>query len=83
MSSSLRQRLTPPGLMGRVASTTSFIAAGGNCLGALLGGVVAASFGLTAPYWVSFAVAALVTALTRRVFNRATVAQAYAEPAPS
>jgi MFS family permease len=84
VGSSLRQRLTPPEMMGRVASTTLFIAAGGNCLGALLGGVVAARFGITAPYWVGFVVALLVAAVTWRVFNRATVAQAYADdPEPA
>ncbi|SCG71123.1 MFS transporter [Micromonospora inositola] len=83
VSNSLRQRLTPSALQGRVGSTTLFIAAGGNCLGALLGGVVAARFGLTAPYWVGFVVAVAVTAATWRVFDRATVAAAYAEPAPA
>ena len=38
-------------------------------------------FGLTAPYWIGFAVAAGVAAATWRVFSRATVAQAYATPA--
>ncbi|MFJ8582149.1 MFS transporter [Micromonospora sp. NPDC093277] len=80
VANSLRQRLTPPALMGRVGSTTLFIAAGGNCVGALLGGVVAARFGITAPYWVGFAVAVVVIALTWRVFDRATVATAYGEP---
>ena len=84
VGSSLRQRLTPPEMMGRVASTTLFIAAGGNCLGALLGGVIAARFGITAPYWVGFVVAVLVAAVTWRVFDRATVAQAYADdPEPA
>ncbi|HEY2577107.1 MAG TPA: hypothetical protein VGI74_12450, partial [Streptosporangiaceae bacterium] len=83
VGSSLRQRLTPPEMMGRVASTSLFIAAGGNCAGALLGGVVAANFGLTAPYWVGFVVAILVSATTWRVFNRATVAEAYAEATPA
>jgi MFS family permease len=82
VGSSLRQRLTPPEMMGRVASTSLFISAGGNCVGALLGGVIAAHFGLTAPYWAGFAVAVLVSAATWRIFNRATVAQAYAEPVP-
>jgi MFS family permease len=78
----LRQRLTPPGMLGRVGSTTLFIAAGGNCVGAVLGGVIATKFGLTAPYWAGFAVAIVVSAATWRVFDRATVARAYAEPAP-
>jgi predicted MFS family arabinose efflux permease len=57
-----------------------FVAAGGNCAGALLGGVIAERFGLTAPYWVAFVVAVIVSATTWRVFNRATVAAAYADP---
>ncbi len=83
VGSSLRQRLTPPEMMGRVASTSLFIAAGGNCVGAVLGGVIAARFGITAPYWAGFVVAALMSAATWRVFNRAAVAEAYAEPALS
>ena len=80
VGSSLRQRLTPPELLGRVGSTSLFIAAGGNCAGALLGGVIAARFGITAPFWAGFVVAVIVAASTWRVFNRAAVAQAYAEP---
>jgi predicted MFS family arabinose efflux permease len=59
-----------------------FVAAGGNCLGALLGGALASAFGLAAPYWVGFGVAIVVIACTWRVFDRTTVARAYqAEPA--
>jgi predicted MFS family arabinose efflux permease len=79
----LRQRLTPPEMFGRVGSTTLFVAAGGNCVGAVLGGVIASSFGLTAPYWIGFVVAVIVSAATWRVFDRATVAQAYAQAAPA
>jgi MFS family permease len=81
VGSSLRQRLTPPELLGRVGSTGLFIAAGGNCVGALLGGVVAAAFGITAPYWAGFVVAMVVSVVTWRVFDRETVGAAYAEPA--
>ena len=42
--------------------------------------VVAARFGIAAPYWVGFVVAALVAAATWPVFKRASVAHAYAEP---
>ncbi|MFR9779158.1 MFS transporter [Micromonospora sp. MS34] len=83
VANSLRQRLTPPALLGRVGSTNLFLAAGGNCVGALLGGLVADRFGITAPYWVGFVVALLVIAATWRVFDRATVAAAYADPAPA
>jgi MFS family permease len=81
VGSSLRQRLSPPDMLGRIGSSILFIAASGNCVGALLGGVLASRFGLTAPYWVGFVVAVIVAATTWRVFDRATVATAYAEPA--
>jgi MFS family permease len=82
VASSLRQRLAPPEMLGRVGSSTLFVAAGGNCVGAVLGGALASAFGLTAPYWVGFVVAVLVAACTWRVFDRATVARAYeTEPA--
>jgi len=79
VNSSLRQRLTPPEMLGRVGSTNLFIAAGGNCAGALLAGGFAAKFGITAPYWVAFVVAVIVSVTTWRVFSRAAVAEAYAK----
>jgi hypothetical protein len=69
-------------MMGRAASTYLFLATAGNAFGALLGGAVAARFGLTAPYWIGFVVAAAVTAATWRVFDRATIAAAYATRQP-
>jgi predicted MFS family arabinose efflux permease len=77
VANSLRQRLTPPAMLGRVGSTNLFIAAGGNCAGALLAGGFAARFGITAPYWAGFAVAVAVSLTTWRVFSRAAMAQAY------
>jgi predicted MFS family arabinose efflux permease len=81
VSTSLRQRLTPATMLGRVNSAYLFVVAGGNALGALLGGVIATHFGLTAPYWIGFVVAAAVTVATWRVFDRRTMAATYAEPA--
>lgn len=82
----------PPGetLVGSLAVTRNggaglgpvFAVAGGNCVGALLGGLLAARFGITAPYWVGLVVAIGVSAATWRVFNRAAVARAYADPPP-
>ncbi|MFC3454580.1 MFS transporter [Amycolatopsis speibonae] len=84
VASSLRQRLTPPEMLGRVGSTSLFVIAGGNCVGALLGGAAASKFGLTTPYWAGFVVAVIVSAVTWRVFDRAVVSAAYAaEPAVS
>ena len=81
VGTSLRQRLTPAHMLGRVSSANLFISAGGNFAGALLGGALAGAFGITAPYWVGFVVALIVAAATWRVFDRATVAAAYADPA--
>jgi MFS family permease len=81
-SSSLRQRLTPPDMLGRVSASYLFITSCGNCLGALVAGAIASSFGITAPYWVAFVVASIVCITTWPVFNRATVAEAYAPGGP-
>jgi len=80
VTNSIRQRLTPPDIQGRVSSVYLFVAAGGNALGAVLGGALASRFGLPAPYWLGFVVALLVSAATWRVFDRATIAAASAEP---
>nr|WP_205862834.1 MFS transporter [Planosporangium thailandense] len=76
VTTTLRQRLTPPEMLGRVNSAYLFLAAGGSAFGALLGGAVATRFGLAAPYWVGFAVAVVVAAVTWRVFDRATMTAA-------
>ena len=58
----MRQRLVPPGILGRVVSVHRFLAWGALPLGALLGGVLAQAFGLRVPYLVAaglVAVAAL------------------------
>jgi MFS family permease len=83
VAASINQRLTPPEMMSRVSSAGLFLAAGGNFVGALLGGVIASHFGLTAPYWIGFAVAIAAAAATWRVFSPAIISAAYAEPQPS
>lgn len=80
VGSAMRQRLTPPEMMGRGGGLNLFIAFGGNAIGAVLGGVLAKQFGLTAPYWVAFAVAVIVAAATWHVFSPAEVAKAYENP---
>ena len=82
VTGSLLQRLTPPAMIGRASSTYLFLANAGNAFGALLGGAVGARFGLTSPYWIGFVVAAVVTATTWRVFDRATIAAAYVTRQP-
>lgn len=49
----VRQRLVPDHLRGRVASVYFFLTMGGAALGALAGGLVAKGLGLTAPFWIA------------------------------
>ncbi|WP_194916069.1 MFS transporter [Catenulispora rubra] len=49
---SQRQRLVPPHLLGRVSSAGIMVVWGMQPLGALVGGLIAASFGLAAPWLV-------------------------------
>ena len=66
---SLRQRLTPDQLRGRVASVARLLAWGTQPLGALLGGIVASAFGLRAPFFVAAAVWVLLVAVTAPIVN--------------
>jgi MFS family permease len=60
---SLRQRIVPPNLFGRVNSVYRWLVWGSMSIGAALGGVIARGFGLRAPFFVgaAFGVVALVT----------------------
>ncbi|WP_344922749.1 MFS transporter [Streptosporangium oxazolinicum] len=65
----LRQRLTPPELLGRISSASMTIVMGAAPLGALAGGFIAVGWGLTAPILTGvpvLAVSALVCHLTFR-----------------
>jgi len=62
VSISLRQELIPGRLLGRVNSAYALLAYGGASLGALLGGLVAGHFGLTAPFWTGFVAITLLAA---------------------
>jgi MFS family permease len=53
LQSSIRQRLTPPELQGRVSATTSFVAWGVAPIGSLLGGLLATAFTLRTTLWIS------------------------------
>ncbi|MQA83847.1 MAG: MFS transporter [Streptosporangiales bacterium] len=57
----LRQRLVPAELLGRVNSAYMFLATGGAALGALPGGLIARTLGITAPFWIAFAGMAALT----------------------
>lgn len=60
VTSTLRQRLTPPGMLGRVTGTHQLLSWGGAALGALAGGAVASALGLRAPFFAGAVVLAVV-----------------------
>ncbi|MBP2336160.1 MFS family permease [Saccharothrix coeruleofusca] len=68
---SVRQREVPDELRGRVGSAYFLLVIGGSAIGALLGGALAAWFGITAPTWVAFTVMVVLTATAWRHFAAA------------
>jgi MFS family permease len=73
VSISLRQELIPGRLLGRVNSGYAVLSYGGSSLGALLGGLVARRFGLTAPFWSGFVAIALLAAVAWPTLNTGRV----------
>jgi MFS family permease len=70
VETTFRQRRVPEELRGRVHSAFMMFAYGGNVLGALIGGPLAAWHGVTAPFWFSAAAMTLLTAVAWRPFGR-------------
>jgi MFS family permease len=79
---SLRQRLIPDRLLGRVGSAFRMIGLGGMALGTLLGGFLARSFGLTAPFWFAAAVMAVLSGVALVAVNNRAVKEAMEEAQP-
>ncbi|HEV3462363.1 MAG TPA: hypothetical protein VG846_00105 [Actinomycetota bacterium] len=73
---SLRQALTPDRLLGRVISAFRLFSYGAVPLGSLLGGVLARSFGLRAPFLVAGVVIPVVAVACLRAVNTRTIAEA-------
>jgi MFS family permease len=79
ISVSLRQELIPARLLGRVNSAYALFGFGSLSLGAVAGGLLAARYGLTAPFWCSFTVMALLTLACWPVLSTRAIAQARAQ----
>ena len=73
---SLRQELTPDELRGRVESVYRLIERGSAAPGALLGGILAAHFGLVAPFWLGTIIGTLLIPFVWSTFSDATVSRA-------
>lgn len=72
----LRQTLIPDRLLGRVTSVYRLIGVGSGAFGALIGGLLARSFGLTAPFWFAGALMILVALASLPFVNNRTVQNA-------
>jgi len=70
---SLRQQIIPERLLGRVNSAYRLLGLGGMSVGALLGGVLARGFGLTAPFWFASFSVAILAVVVWRILNNETV----------
>lgn len=78
VSTAVRQRATPTALQGRVGSVYMVCVFGGIVIGQALGGMIAARWGLTAPFWFAFAGAGLTLALVWRPLSHIAHAEAAA-----
>jgi predicted MFS family arabinose efflux permease len=68
-STVVRQRAVPDELLGRVGGVYRVAIMGGLVIGAPIGGLLARSFGITAPFWFAFAGSALLVVLLWREFE--------------
>jgi MFS family permease len=67
---SVRQRAVPLELQGRVGSVYTMALMGGLVVGAGLGGLLASTWGITAPYWFGFfGCAVILAAIWREIGN--------------
>jgi predicted MFS family arabinose efflux permease len=65
-SRTVRMRAVPTELQGRVGSLNSIGVFGGLVVGQVLGGLIAAAWGVTAPFWFAFVGSALILTLIWR-----------------
>lgn len=75
VASTVRQRLVPDRLRGRVGSAYFLLVMGGSALGALIGGFLARGLGLAGPFWVAAAGDTVLLLLVSRRLSAATLDQ--------
>lgn len=80
---SMRQRLIPAELFGRVNSVYRFIGTGTTAIGALIGGQIAFNFGLRATYIASGGVLLIALAVMTPIFLRAAKTYIVPERTPA
>ncbi len=62
-STVVRQRAVPDELLGRVTGVYRVAIMGGLVIGTPIGGLLASTFGITAPFWFAFAGSAVLVVL--------------------
>jgi len=70
----LRQRVVPRHLLGRVGGVYALIDVGSAALGSLVGGVLAGAWGLTTPFWIAAAAMTVVVGAAWRPLRQASAA---------
>ena len=68
-STVVRQRAVPDALLGRVTGIYNVGVIGGIVVGTPIGGVLARTFGITAPFWFAFVGSAVLVAILWREFR--------------
>jgi len=68
-STVVRQRAVPDAILGRVTSVYRVAIIGGLVIGAPIGGLLAHTLGITAPFWFGFVGSALLVAILWRQFE--------------
>jgi MFS family permease len=69
-STVVRQRAVPDELLGRVGGVYRVAIMGGLVIGTPIGGLLARTFGITAPFWFGFTGSALLVVLLWRQFDQ-------------
>ena len=75
-ATTVRQRAVPNELLGRVGGVYRVSFTGGLVVGTPLGGVLAAAFGITAPFWFGFVGSAILVVLLWRQFPQIVASSA-------
>lgn len=82
ISTTVRQRLVPMQLQGRIASVNMVGVFGGLVIGQTLGGIIAQTWGLTAPWWFAFAGSLVTLLLVWRSISLIAAARPVLDVAP-
>jgi predicted MFS family arabinose efflux permease len=83
ISTVVRQRAVPNELLGRVGGVYRVAVMGGLVIGTPLGGLLASTFGITAPFWFGFIGSALLVGLLWRELEHIAHADAVEAPIPA